>query len=94
MKLAKNPTIVYTDHMAKVLIACQTNLTTTTSTDKLNLHLVCALEYLQQFNLNVRHKLGKTHIIPNALLRLASRKASRLGNERELDMLTVTTKKI
>ena len=94
VELEKNSTIVYTDCTAIISIARQTNLTTTTSTNKLNLRLVRALEYLQQFNLNVRHKPGKTRIISNALLRLASRKASRSSHDRELDALAAITNEI
>lgn len=39
---------------------------------KLNLRLVKASQFLQQFNLDVRHKLDKEHIIPDILSRLAS----------------------
>ena len=39
---------------------------------RLNLRLVRASQFLQQFKLNVRHKSGKEHIIPDALSRLAN----------------------
>ena len=39
---------------------------------RLNLRLVQASQFLQQFKLNVWHKSGKEHIIPDALSRLAS----------------------
>lgn len=39
---------------------------------RLNLQLVRASQFLQQFKLDVRHKPGKEHIIPDALSRLAS----------------------
>lgn len=39
---------------------------------RLNLRLVRAFQFLQQFKLEVRHKPGKEHIIPDALSRLAS----------------------
>lgn len=39
---------------------------------RLNLRLVRASQFLQQFKLDVRHKPGKEYIIPNALSRLAS----------------------
>jgi len=55
------PTIIYTDHSAAVPISRQTSLTTS-STDKLNLRLVRALQYLSGFNLAVRHKPGKSNI--------------------------------
>ena len=39
---------------------------------RLNLRLVRVSQFLQQFKLKVRHKLGKEQIIPDALSRLAS----------------------
>lgn len=63
------PAIIYTDHSAAVQISRQTTLTTS-STDKLNLRLVRASQYLSGFNLSVRHKAGKTNVVPDALSRL------------------------
>ena len=95
IELAKTSTIVYTDQAAIVLIAWQTNLTTTTATDKLNLRIIQALKYLQQFNLNIRHKPGKTHIIPDTLSRLASHKeTTRSTNKGKLDALVATVQEI
>ena len=39
---------------------------------RMNLCLVRASQFFQQFRLDVRHKPGKEHIIPDALSRLAS----------------------
>ena len=95
VELPKRQTIVYTDHAVIVLITWQTNLTTTTATNKLNLHIIRPSEYLQQFNLDVRHKPGQTHIIPNALSCLASRKdTARSTNKGELDALVATVQEI
>lgn len=80
-------TIIYTDHGAALGIARQTSLTTT-STDKLNLRLVRASDYIQRFNLEFRHKPGKQHIVPDALSRLASANDSHNNHdEGELDAL-------
>ena len=65
----KPPVVVYTDHSAAVPISRQTSLTTS-STDKLNLRLVRASQYLSMFDLTVRHKAGKANIVPDALSRL------------------------
>ena len=64
-----NPTIIFTDHGAALGIAKQTSLTTS-STDKMNLRLVRASDYLQRFELVIRHKPGKQHVVPDALSRL------------------------
>ena len=58
-------TIVYTDHSATVSIVKQINLSSS-SVDKLNLWLIRASQYLLQFRLDVRHKPGKQHIVPDA----------------------------
>ena len=65
-------TIVYTDHSAAIGIVRQSSLNTT-STEKLNLRLIRASEYLQRFRIELRHKPGKANIVPDALSRLASR---------------------
>ena len=65
----KPPVIVYTDHSAAVPISKQTTLNTT-STNKLNLRLIRASQYLSAFNLELRHKAGKSNVVPNALSRL------------------------
>ncbi len=63
-------TIIYTDHGAALGIAKQTTLTTS-STDKMNLRLVRASDYIQRFkNIEFRYKMGAKHIIPDALSRL------------------------
>ena len=65
----KKPTIIYTDHSAAVPISKQASLTTS-STDKLNLRLVRASQYLSSFDLEVKHKAGKSNVVPDALSRL------------------------
>lgn len=71
----KHDIIIHTDHASATSIARQTTLSTT-NTDKLNLRLVRASQYLSQFSLDVRHKPGKQHIIPEALSRLYRAEAS------------------
>lgn len=63
---------------------------TTASTDKLNLRLVRASDYIQRFELEFRHKPGKQHIVPNALFRLPSDNASLPSQNGELDALFTT----
>ena len=40
------------------------------NTNKLNLRLVCASQYLSIFELDIRYKLGKKNIVPDTLSRL------------------------
>ena len=68
---SRSKVVVYTDHAATIDIAKQGSLTTT-STVRLNLRLVRASQYLQRFELDVRHKPGKKNVVPDALSRLAS----------------------
>ena len=80
-------TVIYIDHGAALGIAKQTTLTTS-STDKLNLRLVRASNYIQRFrNIEFRYKLGSRHIVPDALSRLAHTQARKDESEGELDAL-------
>ncbi len=72
IKSSKSSMIIQTDHSAILDILQQSSITSTTSTMRLNLRLVRASQFLQQFKLEVRHKPGKEQIIPDALSRLAS----------------------
>ena len=65
----KAPVVVYIDHSAAVPISKQTTLNTA-STDKLNLRLVRASQYLSLFNLELRYKAGKSNTVLDALSRL------------------------
>lgn len=92
IEAAETPTIVYTDHGASLGIAKQTTLSTS-STDKLNLWLVRASDYVQRFPLVIKYKPGKHHIISDALFRLEAEGKEVLDNqgEGELDVLFTTT---
>ena len=61
-------TIIYTDHSIVVSILRQTNLITF-NTDKLNLRLIRASQYLFDFNLQMKHKIDKFNIVSNAFFR-------------------------
>lgn len=62
--------VIYIDYAIALDIVRQTSLITT-STNKLNFRLIRISNYLQRFNLDIRHKLDKQHIMSNALSRLA-----------------------
>ena len=61
--------VIYIDHSVAVLISRQITLIISNS-DKLNLRLIRASQYLSDFNLFVRHKAGKVNVVSNALSRL------------------------
>lgn len=69
---SQHPAMIQTDHSAILDIMKQNSIVSTTSTMRMNVRLVRASQYLRQFNLEVRYKPGKEHIIPDALSRLAS----------------------
>lgn len=82
------PTVIYTDHSAAIPISRQTTLSST-STDKLNLRLVRASQYLSAFEIELRHKSGKSNVVPDALSRLAqdTEMDNDAGGEGILDVL-------
>ena len=87
----KSPTIVYTDHSAAIPISRQTSLSTS-STDKLNLRLVRASQYLSSFKLSIRHKSGASNVVPDALSRLQAQTDVSAANKADiLDCLYGTT---
>ena len=61
--------IVYTDHDATRGIVSHTHLGSS-ATDRQNLRLIRASQYLSQFNLEVRHRAGTTNLVADALSRL------------------------
>lgn len=64
-------TIVFIDYFANFVIANQTKLITS-NIDKLNLRLMRAFIYLSQFQMNIRHRSNKQHVIFDALFRLST----------------------
>ena len=50
----------------------EADIMTTVSIERLNLWLVCASEYLSRFQLDICHKPGKAHLVPDALSWLPS----------------------
>ena len=97
MKSSISSSIIYTDHDASLSIAKQTSLTTF-FTDKLNLRLVRAFEYIQKFDLTIRHKSDRLHLVSDALSRLSTANISvtntfnqNFNNDDELNVLFVAS---
>ena len=89
---SKYPVRVQTDHSAILDIFRQSSIVSTTSTMRMNVRLVRASQFLRQFRLEVTHKPGKEHILPDALSRLASCSPSMLPDDHsELDALFAAT---
>ena len=94
IKVFQFSTIIYIDYDAALNIAKQTSLFII-FTNKFNLRLIKAFDYLQRFNLNIRHKSNKQHIVFDALFRLTSTNITKMfHNEKffandELDVLFI-----
>ena len=71
INFAIKSTIIYMNHEAFLTIVKQISLSTF-STDKLNLRLVRASNYIQRFELVIKHKSNKLHLVSNALFRLST----------------------
>ena len=55
--------------------------------NRLNIRLTRASQYLSQFELDVRYKPGREHILPDAISRLASTTVSKNDGEEILNFL-------
>ena len=81
--------VIYTNHDAILDIVNQT-LFITSFTDKFNFRLVRVSNYIQRFDLDIRHKFDKQHIVSNALFRLASDNINAFNHDDdELDALFI-----
>ena len=63
--------VIFTNHDAILNIVNQTSFTTS-FIDKFNFRFVRISNYIQRFDLDIRHKFDKQHIVSNALFKLAS----------------------
>ena len=66
--------IIYTDHKAAIGISRQ-KILFTFFTDKLNFRLIRIFEYIQRFNLIIRHKSEKKHVVSNVFFRLEAERS-------------------
>ena len=87
--------MIYIDHDAALNIAKQTFLSII-FTNKLNFRLIRIFDYLQRFNLNIRHKSNKQHIVLDVLSRLTSTNIIELTHQQlvandELDIFFTTS---
>jgi hypothetical protein len=71
IRASKHSTIIWTNHSVIVAIIKQTKMITS-NIDKLNLRLVRVDMYLSQFDLDIRHKSKRDHVISDALSRLSA----------------------
>ena len=88
--------VIYTDYDVALKIIKQTSLITS-FINKLNFRFIRVFDYLQRFNLNIRHKFDKQHIIFNAFSRLISDNIDfalrKFIDEKKFNVLTCTLTK-
>ena len=80
IQTADKRVIIFTDHSATTDIAKQVTLSSS-STDRLNLRLVRASQYVSQFDLDVRWRPGKQNVVPDALSRLLHKREEKRDTE-------------
>jgi hypothetical protein len=85
--------VILTDYAATKGVYNQTNLNTS-DVSKANIRLVHASVYLLQFNLNVRHYLGRLNIVPDALSRLKATEQRDVSDNDELEHILLSTETI
>lgn len=84
---SRQPTVVYTDHASTVGISTQTSMNTV-ALERLNLRLIRASQYIQQFRLQVFHRPGKSNTVADALSRLTTKQNKNIKyNEPDLDSI-------
>ena len=87
-------TVIYTNHGVALKITFQIILFII-FTNKLNLRFVRVSNYIQRFNLNIKHKSEKQHVISNALSRFVSaninRSLKKVVDEKELNVLFIAS---
>lgn len=83
------PTVIYTDYSVTVQISKQSILNSS-SINQLNLYLVCASQYIQQFWIQCHHKPRKNNLIIDALSQLPMMDTN-ISVEPDLDTLCMDT---
>ena len=92
IKTSTSITMIYIDYDVVLKIAKQISFITM-FINKLNLRLIKILNYFQRFNLNIRHKSRKQHIISDVLSRLTfvNIVAKSFANENKLNILFIAS---
>src|SRR5690625_4732399 len=80
LKDCQSSFIIYIDHVFIARIVNQTHLESSV-TNKLNLRLIRASQYMSQFFLKIRHRTDKFNVISDALSRLSRMQSSALQKE-------------
>ena len=78
--------VIFTNHDATLKLTKQTNLTIV-FIDKFNLRLIKAFDYIQRFEIELRHKSNKQHIVSDVLSRLININTNTISEKNELNAL-------
>ena len=81
-------TIIFTNHDVVLNIIKQISMTTI-FIDKLNFRFVRVSDYIQRFDVELRHKSDKQHIVSNVLFRFVNINIDIASNEKELNVLFI-----
>ena len=81
-------TVIFIDHDAILSLTKQTSLFIV-FIDKLNLRLIKAFDYIQRFEIKLRHKSNKQHIVFDVLSRLISINIDTVSEKDELNVLFI-----
>ena len=81
--------VIFTNHDAILRLIKQTNLTIV-FIDKFNLRLIKTFDYIQRFEIELRHKSNKQHIVYDALSRLININIDTIFEKDELNVLFTT----
>ena len=76
--------VIYINHDVTLDIIKQITFSFS-STNKLNFRLVRVSDYIQRFDLNIRHKSNKSHLVSNVLFKLINLNDSQTSSKEELD---------
>ena len=82
----QHSTVIFIDHDAILSLAKQTSLSIV-FTDKFNLRLIRAFDYIQRFEIELRHKSDKQHIVSDIFSRLISTNIDTVFEKDELNAL-------
>ena len=86
-----NKNVIYIDYDATLKIVNQI-IFIISSIDKLNFRLIKTFDYIQRFNLKIRYKSNKQHIVSNILFKLINVNINSFNhNKNEFDILFIVS---
>ena len=80
--------MIYIDHDVTLNIVKQITFSFFL-TNKLNFRLIRVNDYIQRFDLNIRHKSNKFHLVSNVLFRLINFNDSQTSSKKKFDVFFI-----